>query len=111
MGDHGLLGILKKHVFRDTNPGDSGFGSQSTSFPGKLRTLLSLPESVVNLVQLSTLRHHRHRRLRFGFVLVPTLVFLLDPDAPETKPKRPELNPTRKRTRTVTTITGKIEDL
>ena len=45
MGDHGLLGILKKHVFQDTNPGDSRFGSQSTSFPGKLRTLLSLPVS------------------------------------------------------------------
>ena len=83
---------------------------------------------MVNLVQLSTLRHHRHRRLRFGFVLVPTLVFLLDPEAPETKPNRtqpagterkrnptepnrPELNPTRKTTRTVKTITGKIEDL
>ena len=72
---------------------------------------MSLPESVVNLVQLSTLRHHRHRRLRFGFVLVPTLVFLLDPEAPETKPNRTQPNPTRKTTRTVKTITGKIEDL
>ena len=41
VGDHGLLGILKKHVFQDTNPGDSGFGSQSTSFPGKLRITFS----------------------------------------------------------------------
>ena len=39
VGDHGILGVLKKNVFQDTNPGDSGFGSQSTSFPGKLRII------------------------------------------------------------------------
>ena len=35
MGDHGMLGIHKKHVIRDTNPRDSRVRVTEYKFPGE----------------------------------------------------------------------------
>ena len=88
VSDQGLQGILERHVFRDTKPprGFRGPGHRIQVSRGNFVLCCPCLES---LVAPSSPAHqrHRHHRQRVG-CQVPKLGFILDPEAPETKPNR-----------------------